>query len=129
MSRIGYIFGTIITGFAECAVLFWLFAPYNTVGVAESLPGRTARTFLLAALVIFFSVLWRRFGLAPIAAESFPLKKSTFIMIRRLAIVTGLISLARFCGPLISHRLPFVGDQLTPHESIVYLLLLAVSAT
>ena len=128
MSRIGYIFGTVFTGFAECAVLFWFFAPYNTVGL-QSLPGRSARTFLLAALVVFVSVLWRRFGPSPIAAKSFSLKKSTFLMIRRLALIAGLISLTRFCGPLISHRLPFVGSKLTPDESIAYLLLLAVSVS
>jgi len=32
MSRIGYIFGTMFTGFAECAVLFWFFAPYISDG-------------------------------------------------------------------------------------------------
>lgn len=32
-----------------------------------------------------------------------------------------------FCGPLISHKLPFVGAKLTPNESIFYLLLLAGS--
>ena len=128
MSRIGYIFGTVFTGFAECAVLFWFFAPYNTVGL-KSLPGRSARTFLLAALVVFVSVLWRRFGPSPIAAKSFSLKKSTFLMIRRLALIVSLISLARFCGPLISHRLPFVGSKLTPNESIIYLSLLAASVT
>lgn len=129
MSRIRYIFGTMFTGFAECAILFWFFAPYTTVGVAESLPGRNARTFLLAALVVFVSILWRRLGSSPIPAKSFSLNKSTFMTIRRLMLFTGLISLARFCGPLISQSLPFIGDKLTPHESIVYLLLLAGSTT
>lgn len=50
------------------------------------------------------------------------------MMIRRFVLVIGFISLARFCGPLISHNLPFIGAKLTPNESIVYLLLLAGSA-
>jgi len=127
MNRIGYIFSVMFTSFVECAVLFWLFAPYNTVGVVDSLPSRSAQTFLLAVTAIFFCALWRRFGPSPMTTESFSLKKSTFLLIRRLLFVAALISLARFCGPLISRGLPFFGAKLTPRESIVYLLLLASS--
>ncbi len=127
MKRVAYIFGTMFTSFAGCAVLFWFFAPYNTVGVADALPGRSIGTFLVAALVLILNSTWRRFGPSPIATASFSLNKSALLMIRRLVLVTSLISLARFCGPLISHRLPFVGAKLTPNESIVYLLLLAGS--
>lgn len=129
MSLIAYIFGTMCTCFATYAVLFWFFAPYNTVGVADFLPDRSVGTFLLAALVIFLNRIWRRLGPSPIATASFSLNKSTFMMIRRLVLITGVISLARVCGPLISHKLPFVGAKLTPDESIVYLLLLAGSET
>jgi len=76
---------TVIASLAQCAVLFWFFAPYNTDTI-KGLPSRNAKTFLLAALVVFLSGLWLRLGPSPIATKSFRLIAWSYSLVEAIKI-------------------------------------------
>lgn len=104
-------------------VLTWFFAPYNSTGVAEHLPPRSALPFAAAIFVVIVTAVWLKRSLPPRLTTRPLISKRTFILLDRACTLVAIIAILRLTAPLVS-----IGGKIAPTVYFSWIGVLFVAA-
>jgi hypothetical protein len=108
-SLAGYLLNITGVNAVQFVVLTWLFAPYNSTGVAEHLPPRSALHFAAAIFVIIVTAVWLKRSVPPRLISRPLISKRAFILLDRGCMLIAIIAILRLAAPLL-----FIGGKIAP---------------
>jgi hypothetical protein len=120
---VGYLLNIIGVNVVQFLVLTWFFAPYNSTGVADHLPPRSALHSAAAVVVVIGTAVWLKRSVPPRFTSRPLISKRTFILLDRGCTLVAIIAILRLTAPLLS-----IGGKIAPTGYFSWIGVLFVAA-